>query len=363
MGLPNVQPEHYDAQLRDKLDWVKTEFAEFNLPQIEVFESEREHYRLRAEFRVWHDGDDLYYVMFDGDKHTPVRIDSCPMVSERIHQMMFKLLDVIRPNEILRRRLFQIDFLSTLSGELTVSLLYHRPIGEEWAEEARKLRGMFDIDIIGRARKTKILLDRDFVIETLNINGKEFQIKQVENSFSQPNGKVCEQMIQWGLDATKEAGGDLVEYYCGAGTFTLPLAQNFRRVVATELAKVSVHAAKDNIALNGIDNVDVVRISAEDFSQVLQGKLQTRRVNGLALEECDFTTVLVDPPRAGLDDDTVQQVLQYDNILYISCNPETLKSNLQAICQSHQVERFALFDQFPYTHHMECGVFLTRKPS
>lgn len=361
MGLPNVQPENYHALLQEKLDWVKTEFAQFNLPEIDLFESAPEHYRLRAEFRVWHDGDDIDYVMFDGDKHTPVKITSCAMVSKRIEEMMFKLLEVIKPNEMLRRRLFQIDFLSTLSGELTVTLLYHRPIDEAWAEEARKLRDMFDIDIIGRARKTKILLDRDYVIETLNVNGQPFKIKQVENSFSQPNGGVCEQMIQWGLDATKEAGGDMVEYYCGAGTFTMPLAQNFRRVVATELAKVSVHAAKDNIALNNIDNVDVVRISAEDFSQVLQGKMKTRRVEGLALENCDFTTVLVDPPRAGLDDDTVQQVKEYKNILYISCNPETLKENLKSLCETHDVQRFALFDQFPYTHHMECGVFLTAK--
>lgn len=361
MGLPNVQPENYQKQLDEKLQWLQKEFAEFELPEIEVFESEPEHYRLRAEFRVWHDGDDLDYVMFDGDKHTPVKLTECPMVSCRIEGMMFELLEVIKPNEALRRRLFQVDFLSTLSGELTVTLLYHRPIDEAWEVEARKLREHFDIDIIGRSRKKKLLLDRDFVIETLNINGQPFKIKQVENSFSQPNGGVCEKMIQWALQATEHAGGDLVEYYCGAGTFTLPLAQNFRRVVATELAKVSVHAAKDNIELNNVKNVDVVRISAEDFSQVLQGRLQTRRVAGLDLENCDFTTVLVDPPRAGLDDDTVEQVKQYQNILYISCNPETLRDNLKALSETHNLQRFALFDQFPYTHHMECGVFLTAK--
>jgi len=54
-------------------------------------------------------------------------------------------------------------------------------------------------------------------------------------------------------------------------------------------------------------------------------------------------------------------VQQYDNILYVSCNPVTLKENLKEICKNYKVERFALFDQFPYTHHMECGVFLTRR--
>jgi len=54
-------------------------------------------------------------------------------------------------------------------------------------------------------------------------------------------------------------------------------------------------------------------------------------------------------------------VQAYPRILYISCNPQTLSENLQTLSQTHDVTRLALFDQFPYTHHMECGVLLTRK--
>ncbi|WP_027856895.1 tRNA (uridine(54)-C5)-methyltransferase TrmA [Marinobacterium jannaschii] len=362
MAIPKVEPENYEALLAEKKAWVEQEFSAFDIPALEIYESPREHYRMRAEFRTWHEGDDLDYIMFEpGNKYKHTKLESCPMVSERIHDVMFALLDEIRPNEQLRRRLFQVDFLSTLSGELLVSLLYHRAIGEEWAVEARKLRDKFNIDIVGRARKTKILLERDFVLEKMPINGREYTFKQVENSFTQPNAVVCQSMIEWALDASKDAGGDLVEFYCGAGTFTMPLAQNFRRVVATEISKTSVHAAQFNIEVNNVDNVDVVRISSEEFSQVLMGKLKKRRMQGLNIEACDFTTVLVDPPRAGLDDDTVQQVKEYTNILYISCNPETLKTNLQELTKTHNIQRFAVFDQFPYTHHLECGVYLTRK--
>ena len=52
-------------------------------------------------------------------------------------------------------------------------------------------------------------------------------------------------------------------------------------------------------------------------------------------------------------------VQAYPRILYISCNPETLCRNLETLSQTHNVTRLALFDQFPYTHHMECGVLLT----
>ncbi|MGL4614708.1 MAG: tRNA (uridine(54)-C5)-methyltransferase TrmA, partial [Shewanella sp.] len=71
-------------------------------------------------------------------------------------------------------------------------------------------------------------------------------------------------------------------------------------------------------------------------------------------------TIFVDPPRAGIDPDTLALVQGYERILYISCNPETLKDNLEQLCKTHKISRFALFDQFPYTDHMESGVLLER---
>lgn len=57
------------------------------------------------------------------------------------------------------------------------------------------------------------------------------------------------QMLEWALDVTKGATGDLLELYCGNGNFSLALARNFDRVLATEIAKPSVAAAQYNIAL------------------------------------------------------------------------------------------------------------------
>jgi tRNA (uracil-5-)-methyltransferase len=54
-------------------------------------------------------------------------------------------------------------------------------------------------------------------------------------------------------------------------------------------------------------------------------------------------------------------VANYENIIYISCNPDTLERDLEHLTQTHEVKRFAIFDQFPYTHHIESGVFLQRK--
>ncbi len=362
MAISQVRPDQYESQLQMKRDRMAALFERFNPPEMELYRSPVTNYRMRAEFRVWHDGDELDYVMFEqGNKHVRIKLTECPMVDQRIESMMFDFLTRIRSEKELRFKLFQIDFLTTLSGELLVSLLYHRPIGDDWVAAVRPLREQFNIDIVGRSRNNKIILDRDFVVERLTINDRPYIYRQTENSFTQPNAHVCEQMIEWALDVTQDAEGDLVEFYCGNGNFTLPLASNFRRVIATEISKESVRSAQYNIEQNGIENVDILRMASEDFTLVLRGEKQSRRLAGIDLSSYEFSTVFVDPPRSGLDDETVKQVQGYQSILYISCNPETLAANLDTLIKTHQIERFALFDQFPYTDHIEAGVYLTRR--
>ena len=367
MAVPQIDPSQYDAQLNAKVESLASDFAGFAMPELEVYPSPTTGYRLRAEFRVWHEGDDINYVMFEpGQKHRHSNVESCPMLPSWVEEKMYALLELLRPNELLRRKLFQVDFLSTLSGELLISLLYHKPLDDSWTEAAKVLREALradgrQVDLVGRARKTKIVLDRDFLIEQMPVAGKTWTYQQVENSFTQPNGVVCGKMLEWALDATANSEGDLVELYCGNGNFSIPLAQNFNRVIGTEISKSSVYSAQYNIEANGVDNLTIVRMASEEFSQALQGVREFRRLKGIDLNSYDFSTVLVDPPRAGLDERTCEQISRYQRILYISCNPATLKENLQSLEKTHKVVRFAAFDQFPYTPHLEAAVLLEKR--
>ncbi|WP_375083775.1 tRNA (uridine(54)-C5)-methyltransferase TrmA [Providencia sp. SKLX074055] len=365
--MPNtLHTKDYELQLAEKTDRLKAMMAPFNAPEPEIFSSPTSHYRMRAEFRVWHDNDDLFHIMFDKETKERIRVDQFPVASQLINDMMAELLPLIKQNELLRHKLFQIDYLSTLSNKLIVSLLYHKKLGDEWTAEAKSLKATlvekgFDLQLIGRASKTKIMLDNDYVDEVLLVNGKDMVYRQVENSFTQPNAQVNIKMLEWAIAATQNSTGDLLELYCGNGNFSLALAQNFERVLATEIAKPSVAAAQYNIEANNINNVQIIRMSAEDFTQAMQGAREFRRLEGITLTDYQCNTIFVDPPRSGLDDKTVELVQGYDHILYISCNPETLCDNLVELTKTHKIEKLALFDQFPYTHHMESGVLLTRR--
>ena len=122
----HIHPDNYQSQLDEKQQSITADFAEFELPAFEIFTSPTLNYRQRAEFRVWHEGDDLYYIMFDSDTKQKFRVDDFPVASELINQFMSALLADIKDKEVLRQRLFQVDFLATLSGEVLVSLLYHK---------------------------------------------------------------------------------------------------------------------------------------------------------------------------------------------------------------------------------------------
>lgn len=362
--------EEYQAQLEEKKRNTLEEFRSFGIEKIEVFPSAATHYRMRAEFRVWHEGDDLFYIMFNQQSKEKYRVDSLPAASEKINALMPVLLEKLKHNRLLRHRLFQIDFLSSLSGEMLVSLLYHKALDEEWEKEVQQLRSDLAengvvLDIIGRAKKMKKVIQRDYVVEQLTVHDRTYIYKQVENSFTQPNGKIAEKMLEWAVTHTRNSKGDLLELYCGNGNFSIALAQNFNRVLATELAKPSVESAQWNIAENKVENLKIARLSAEELTQAMQGvrPFQRLKQQAINIQDYDFSTVLVDPPRAGMDEKSVRMVQQFSRILYISCNPKTLLENLALLQETHEVTELALFDQFPFTEHRELGVVLQEKLS
>lgn len=354
-GSCRLYEEGYEGQLKQKVDAYRSYFS----IEPQVFPSPPSHFRARAEFKIFHDADLSYAMHKKGGGF--VKIDHCPIVLKPIFDLMEPLLEAIRSDHLLAKKLFRIDFLSGLSGEVLVTLVYHRAIDEAWSEAAKGLREQFGIDIIGRSRGKKIVLEKEFIYEKVPIGDREFTYMHYEGSFSQPNPYVNKEMIKWALEASQHLGGDLVELYCGAGNFTLPLAQNFKKVIATEISKTSIKAAKEAAKINGIENIHFIRMSSEEFSQALSGERAFRRLEGIDLGAMELKTLFVDPPRCGLDPATLEIAKGFENIIYISCNPNTLLRDIKELKRSgFSIEKLAFFDQFPYTEHLEAGVLLRR---
>ena len=353
-------PRHYESQLAAKTARLRDLLSPYGAPEPRVFRSAPSHFRMRAEFRLWHAGEDLFYAMFGADKKTPLRVVDFPPGSRRINELMPLLLAALRADEDLRRRLFQVEFLTTLSGEALITLVYHRPLDAAWEGAARGLAAGLGVQLVGRSRKQRLVVGRDYLTERLEVGGRDYVYRQLENSFTQPNAHMNRRMLGWARAAAGDPGGDLLELYCGNANFTAVLAPCFDRVLATEVSKTAVRAAAENLRANGADNVRLARLSSAEVAQALRGERPFRRLPPDEIKAFDLRTLFVDPPRAGLDPETLGLAAGFGRVLYISCNPQALARDIGAL--GCRIEQLALFDQFPYTEHLECGALLVRAP-
>lgn len=354
----------YEEQLLFKVNREKNRFSNLTTMDFDVIKSEPENFRYRAEFRIWKNFDNennptLSYAMTSFDKK-PVEINSCQIVSNEIQTIMPLLLEKIQKDEELRFKIYAVEFLCSTTQDILVTLIYHKKLDTNWEEKAKSLEKELNISIIGRSRKQKLVLNKEFIQDTLCIKEKDLKFHYQEGGFTQPNSKVNIKMIEWVLNNINSSENDLCELYCGGGNFTIPLSFKFKKVLATEISKTSIKSAKTNCELNNIKNIDFIRMSSEEFVEALNEKREFRRLKDINLKEYNFSTLFVDPPRAGLDDTTRKLAKNFEQIIYISCNPETLHRDLENLTKTHKIIRFGLFDQFAYTNHIESGVILNK---
>ena len=349
----------YKEQISHKKEKIKSLFAKFYSGEFEFFASCEAGYRNRAEFGLFHDKDELYYTMNSADKER-VFVDICPKMDRKIVDLMGKILPKIKENSNLKSKIFGIEFVATMHDIMAI-LLYHKDI-LEIQNDLQILANSLKIKLIARSRGKKLVFGGEILSDEVEVCGKKFIYNFEAQAFIQPNKFTNEMMISWALQNI-ENGQDFLEMYCGHGNFTIPLSFKFKKVLATEISKNSIKNALKNCENNGVKNINFVRISSEELMQGFAKVREFRRLQeqNINLQNYNFSHILVDPPRAGLDDSVVSFVKDYENIIYISCNPITLHENLKSICKTHKITKFAIFDQFPHTEHIECGVLLKKE--
>ena len=351
----------YEEQVEFKKGFIKREFEPFYSGEFEFFASQKAGYRTRAEFGIWREGEELSYTMH-GAKAKRVFIDECPKVTAPIANLMPRLLGALAKNQILKEKLFGAEFISCASGILA-TLLYHKRLGEAEQGEIESLAREFvghRVTIAARAKGQKLLSGELNLQDRLNIGDKIYKFTFGDGAFIQPNTAVNEKMVAWAKGCV-ERGTDLLELYCGHGNFTVAMAEKFKRVLATEISKSSIANALKNCELNGVNNIKFLRMSAEELISAFGREREFNRLRELDIFSYDFSHVLVDPPRAGLDASVINFIKNYENIVYISCSPQSLKRDMAQLDATHEAVKFAVFDQFANTAHIECGVLLRSK--
>ena len=191
-----------------------------------------------------------------------------------------------------------------------------------------------------------IVLDND---ETITMNIGKYKYLVSLESFFQINDNVTYKLyekIKEYSSATRE--DNILDLYCGTGTIGIYLSDTCNKVLGIEINKQAIRDANKNKELNNIDNIEFI---ASDVSKVIN------KVNFKP------TIVVVDPPRAGLDEFTIKEIIKMNpkRLVYTSCDPMTLARDLNILKYYFNIKEITPFDMFPNTYHVENIALLEKK--
>lgn len=198
---------------------------------------------------------------------------------------------------------------------------------------------------------TEVLYGDSYFYEELL--GLKFKITPF--SFFQTNSLGAEVLYETarefilGGDRDSLNGKTVYDLYSGTGTIAQLMAPVCKEVVGVEIVEEAVCAAKENAALNGLDNCKFI---AGDVLKVLD-EIE---------EKPDY--IILDPPRDGIHPKAIGKIIEYgvENMVYISCKPTSLARDLQIFMdRGYRVEKICCVDMFPNTYHVETVVKLSLK--
>lgn len=199
-------------------------------------------------------------------------------------------------------------------------------------------------------KNTNVILGK----ENINLYGDgyitdklgEYTFKISPLSFYQVNPIQAEKLYQIGVEGAKITKKDTVfDLYCGIGTISLFMAKYAKKVYGIEIVEEAIEAAKENAAINQVDNTEFI---AGDVEVVLDDLINKQKVIP--------DIVMVDPPRKGLDHKSIENIIKIrpKKLVYISCNPATLVRDLAKLEEIYTIEFIKPVDMFPFTSHVEC---------
>lgn len=255
-----------------------------------------------------------------------------------------------------------------VSNEISLTYI----INDKNYDKNLELYKSFDNYIVEEYSRCEVL--RALTTSTLNINtsntnvlfgnrniiirGKGFIEDSIGNikyhispeSFYQVNMKMTKSLYDKVLEYADFTGNEnVLDLYCGIGTISLYLAGKVKNVLGVEIVERAVENAKSNAALNDISNARFICLDASKITK----DIISSNASGV-----NFDTVVVDPPRKGLDKATIDLIRDIDpkKIIYVSCDPATLSRDIDILCnidKKYIVQRFASVDMFPHTMHIE----------
>ena len=285
--------------------------------------------------------------MYKKNSNDFVAIDHCLIHSKYIEHVRKQILEVINNyGSALDKTLFKSLVIKEFNEKIQV-ILVSGPMDfpQKLIDQICNIEGIVSlwqsiktdrsVDVFGSEMK-HLALEMNI---TLNI--EDLQLSLLPRSFFQLNTTQAVEMYKY-VSSLVDSCNLLVEAYCGIGAMSLFCAKKVKQVIGIEYIDDAVKNTKENAKINHIKNASFI---CGDAGQVL------RNIS----KDHDIDTLIVDPPRTGLDRVMIDTILSSNikNIIYVSCNPSTLAKNIDALNKRYHLVQVQPFDLFSQTQHIE----------
>ena len=340
-----------------------------NLTEIPILAAPACHgYRNKAQYPVSSHKGRAFAGFFRAGTHQVVENDRCrilPEETDRVKKLVIGYVNHFRISaydETAHKGLLRHIYVrrGAVSGQILVCLVVNGrklPHTEFLIEKLKAVPGFATLVLAVNERPGNAVLGNEFItlygpgyIED-TLCGLQFRLSP--RSFYQVNHHQAQRLYEAAISQAQITKEDLVlDLYCGVGTITLAMAKAAGKVIGVEVVEQAVTDARENAVRNRITNAEFFCGDA--------GKA------ALELEERGIRpdVVVVDPPRKGLNADTVEALSKMSprRIVYVSCDPATLARDV-ALLKEHgyRVTSAQAADLFPRCAHVESIVCLCKQ--
>ena len=325
-------------------------------------------YRNKAQYPVAAKKNHAYAGFFKAGTHDVVENDRCLILPQETDLVKSIVMDYVNRNhisvydEVAHKGLLRHIYVrrGAVSGQILVCLVINGrsiPKIHELVARLKKVSSFTTLVLSVNTRKGNAVLGDEF----LTIHGPGYiedtlcglNFRLSPRSFYQVNHAQAQRLYETAIrqaEITKE--DTVLDLYCGVGTITLAMASAAGKVIGVEVIPQAVEDARDNAQRHGIE-------TAEFFCGDAGAAALELEKQGIKAD-----VVVVDPPRKGLNADTIEALSRFAprRIVYISCDPATLGRDTALIKErGYQVKNAMAVDLFPRTVHVETVVLLSRE--
>lgn len=326
-GGCNLLHMNYDEQLKFKYNKVKDiifKYLKENIKVNDVIYSNQFYYRNKASFEV---KEKLCYKMRKSTNL--VDINYCYLLDNNINDIVHVLnnLNLKNINNITIRT-GEEDIMVIISGNPTQEII------DALKEKARSIYV-----------NDKLVYGKSNIVS--KIGNYEFFVS--DKSFFQVNKYNVKNLYDKVLEYAELTGNEnILDLYCGTGTIGIYLSKYAKSVIGIEVNEQAIFDANVNKNKNNIENISFICDTTSNINNIVNN---------------DFDVIIVDPPRSGLDKNTINFLInsKAKRIVYVSCDIMTLVRDLNILKQDYDIREITPVDMFPNTYHVECVCVLKLK--